>query len=479
MQRQIPSTHEKALQINLDASAYGAFAEIGAGQEVARWFFRVGGAAGTIAKTISAYDMTVSDAIYGPCERYVSRHRLQTMLAYEYDLHQQRLHLKRGASTRFFALANTVAARSYSRLEDWHGWLGIRFQTRPLAPPSDIIIHVRMHDRDTVQQQEALGIMGVNLVYAALYLHERPEKLLQALMDNLSPDRVEVDLIKFSGPNPQRVDNRLMALHLVQLGFTNAALFTADGEVVQAAEVLYKRPILVERGRFRPVTLATADMLECARAEFVREPQVRGQDIVVLMEMTLKNLSEGGVIDPKDFLDRVDILGALGQTVLISNYGEFHRLASYLFRYTKQMIGIVMGAPTLQELFEEKYYADLEGGVLESFGRLFRNNLKVYVYPFKDPTTGELLSASHIAVAPRLRHLYAYLKENHHIQGLRHIHREYLPVFSDDVLERIRQGDRSWETMVPPQVAQMIQQRQLFGYRPTAPAPTATPPPTP
>jgi len=465
MERPPLSTHEKALQINLAANTYGAFAEIGAGQEVARWFFRVGGAAGTIAKTISAYDMTVSDAIYGTCERYVSRQRLQTMLTYEYDLHHERLHRKRGAKTRFFVFANTVAARSFSRNDDWHGWMGIRFQMRPLAPPSDIIIHVRMHDRETVQQQEALGIMGVNLLYAALCLDDRPELLLQALMDNLTAERVEIDMVKFSGPDFAGVDNRLLALQLVKLGFTNAAMFTAEGEVVQAAEVLYKKPILVERGSFRPVTRAAVDMLECARAEFLREPKLEGEKLVVLMEMTLKNLAEGGVIDHQDFLDRVDVLGSLGLTVLISNYGEFHRLASYLFGYTKKLIGLVMGAPTLHELFEEKYYADLEGGILESFGRLFKNDLRLYIYPFKDPATGQVLTAQSVPVAPHLKHLFAYLKENDHIQGLRHIHSDCLPFFSHDVIDKLRRGDGGWEPMVPPQVAQMIRERRLFGFK--------------
>lgn len=461
-----PSTHEKALKINLNGAAYGAFAEIGAGQEVARWFFRVGGAAGTIAKTISAYDMNVSDAIYGPCERYVSRHRLQTMLDHEYDLQYQRLNEKRGQSTRFFAFANTVATRSYKRPEEGQGWMGIRFQARPQSPPSDIIIHVRMLDRENVQQQEAVGIMGVNLVHAALYLWETPDELIKSLMENLGSERVEVDMIKFSGPDFHGVDNRLMALRLVQQGLANAAMFTADGEVVHAAEVLYKRPILVERGSFRPVTCATIDMLECARRQFVHEPNVRGEDAVVLMEMTLHNLAEGGVIDHRDFLDRVDILGSLGKTVLISNYGEFYRLAAYLFRYTKKMIGLVLGAPTLHEIFEEKYYTDLEGGILESFGRLFKNALKLYVYPYRDPVTGIVQTADNLGVAPHLRHLYAYLTENRYIEGLRDIHESCLPIYAGDVLNSIKRGDASWEAKVPPQVAEVIKRRQLFGYCP-------------
>jgi hypothetical protein len=385
------------------------------------------------------------------------------MLDHEFDLQLERLGRQRGSSTRFFVFADTVAARSYSRNDDCHGWMGIRFQTRPLAPPSDIIIHVRMHDRENLLQQEALGIMGVNLVYTALYLWDQPEMAIQALLDNLSRDRVEVDMIKLSGPDFERLDNRLMALQLVAHGLTDAAMFTADGEILQAAEVLYKQPILVARGSFRPVTRATVDMLECARSEFLHDPRLQGEKMVVLTEMTLHNLAEGGVIDLKDFLDRADILGAMGQTVLISDYGEFHRLAGYLFRATKKPIGLVMGVPTLQELFEERYYLDLDGGILESFGRLFRNDLRLYVYPYKDPATGRIEHAHQLKVAGHLRHLYAYLMENGFIRPLEGYAADCLPIFSADVLERIRRGDPAWEGMVPGQVARLIKQRRLFG----------------
>lgn len=457
-------THQKALKINLDPTKYGTFAEIGAGQEVARWFFRVGGAAGTIAKTISAYDMTVSDAIYGQSERYVSRQRLATMLDHEYGLLVERLGAKRGATTRFFVFADTVAARSYLKKDECHGWMGIRFQTQPGSEPSQIIIHVRMLDHENLQQQEALGIMGVNLVYGALTLHTHPEELIASLMDNLTRERVEVDMMKFSGPAFEGVDNRLISLKLVQQGLTSAAMFTADGEVVQAAELLYKKSILVERGSFRPVTKVTEDMLQCAQAQFIQEPGVQGEEVAVLMEMTLNNLTDGGQIDHKDFLDRVDILGALGKTVLISNYFEFYKLAAYLFRYTKKKIGIVMGVPTLKELFEEKYYSGLDGGILESFGRMFKNELKVYAYPLKDARTDSIISAGNLRVAPHLQHLYEYLLQNQHIQALRDVNEDFLPIFSRAVLAKIKANDASWEDMVPAQVAQMIKERQLFGY---------------
>lgn len=457
-------THQKALQINLDPSKYGTFAEIGAGQEVARWFFRVGGAAGTIAKSMSAYDMVVSDAIYGPAERYVSRARLQTMLEYEFKLQWERLSGKRGDTTKFFVFADTVAARGYKTRDECHGWMGMRFQTEPRSEPSQIIIHVRMLDHENLPQQEALGIMGVNLIHGALYQFSDPVMLIRSLLDNLAIERVEVDMIKFSGPAFAGVDNRLMSLQLVAQGLANSAMFTAEGEVVQAAEMLYKKPILVERGSFRPVTRATVDMLKCAQAQFVQEPGVQGETVVTLMEMTMRNLTTESGIDHKDFLDRVDILSKLGKSVLISNYGEYYRLAQYLFRYTKKMIGIVMGVPTLRELFDEKYYADLEGGILESFGRLFKNALKLYVYPAQDPATDSIITANNLRVAPHLQHLYTYLLENHSIQAIKDFNECCLPIKSPDVLARIKSGDPGWEIMVPPQVAAIIKDRKLLGY---------------
>ncbi len=465
MKSENASTHQKALQINLDQTKYGTFAEIGAGQEVARWFFRVGGASGTIAKSISAYDMIISDAIYGHSERYVSRQRLTTMLDHEFSLLTERLAKPRGDTTKFFVFADTVAAQSFTRRDDSHGWMGVRFQHEPRAEPSQIIMHVRMWDKENLQQQEALGVLGVNFVFGALYHHGDVNFFLKSLLDDLTVDRVEVDMIKFSGPAFKGLDNRLITLRLVQDGLTNAAMFTADGEMVQAAEMLYKKPILVERGSFRPVTNVTLDMLDNAQAQFVQEPGVQGESIVVLMEMTLTNLADGGEINHQDFLDRVDLLGALGKGVLISNYGAYFRLASYLFRYTKKNIGIVMGVPSLREIFDEKYYAELEGGILESFGRLFKNELKLFVYPLLDPASGSVITARNIRVAPHLQHLYEYLLENNYIQSIRDYRPENLPIFSRDVLAYIKAGDAKWEKMVPPQVASIIKDRSLFGHR--------------
>lgn len=458
-------TNQKALQINMDAKKYGTFAEIGAGQEVARRFFRVGGAAGTVAKTISAYDMGISDAIYGPSDRYVSRNRLQSMLDYEFKLMLERLDGTKGDKCTFFAFADTVATHSFTRHEEGHGWMGIRFQTQCHSEPSEIIIHVRMLDKENFREQEALGIIGVNLIYGAFYYCKNPEMLIGSLKDDLSRERIEVDMIKFSGPCFESLDNRLMSLQLVQQGLTDAAMFTAAGEVVQPSDVLYKKPVLVERGSFRPVTNTTLDMLERAQEQFMVAPDMNGEQPVVLMEMTLRNLLSESGIDHKDFLARVDILSALGKTVLISNYARYYRLVAYLARYTQKGIGIALGIPSLKEIFDEKFYTDLEGGLLESLGRLFKNRVRLYVYPWRDPVTGKVTTAENMKVAPNLQNLYAYLIENHCLESINKHNVEYLPIFSRDVLARIQTYDPSWESMVPPPIVQIIKRDKLFGFR--------------
>ena len=460
-------THHKAVQINMDKTKYGTFAEIGAGQEVARWFFRVGGAAGTIAKSISAYDMTVSDAIYGASGRYVSRQRVETMLSYEYHLMNERLSAERGENTRFFVFADTVATKSYTRKDNWHGWMGIRFQPAPGSEPSQIILHVSLLDRETVLQQEAIGILGVNLIHAALYGADSAA-LVRELLDDLSSERIEIDLIDFSGPAFAQVDNRLMILELVHCGLSDAAMFTPDGKVVQPAEAFYKRPVMVLRGRFRPVTNVVVDMLHCALAQFLQEPTNQEEDVLVVTEMTLRHLQEGEAIGNRDFLDRVDLLRTLGRPVLISNFGEYYRLANYLHRHTTKLCGLVMGVPTLREIFDEKYYAHLAGGILESFGRMFKNDLKLYVYPFLVSQTNTIVTADDLRVAPKLQHLYNHLIENQHIQPIREFKSEYLSTFnlSRDVFRRLQEGDPTWVDDVPANVALLICQRHLLGYDP-------------
>ncbi|SMP53869.1 hypothetical protein SAMN06265222_104167 [Neorhodopirellula lusitana] len=469
MNNERPSTERKSLQINLDPRRYGSFAEIGAGQEVVRWFFRVGAAAGTIAKSMSAYDMSVSDAIYGHCDRYVCRQRLEDMLTREHDLNLERLRESRGDSTAFFAFADTVSARNFHGTNECHGWMGIRFQAHPRDEDSQIILHVRMLDNDNAAQQEALGIVGVNLLYGAFFLNHEPDQLIESLLDNLSTLRIEIDMIEFSGIAFRHVDNRVMSLRLVQLGLSNAAMFSASGEVLQPAEVLYKKNILVERGSFRPVTHVNMDMLGAAQDSFREEDDVDAEHVVTLAEITMRNLQANGEIDLRDFLARVDTLAACGMTVLISDYFEYYRLAAYLSQYTKKKIAITMGAGSLHELFDEKYYTELDGGILESFGRMFKNDLKLYVYPLLNQSTGELTTVDNLEIAPELRKLYQYLVDKRCIEQLTSYNSEHLATFSRDVLRMIKAGDSEWTKHVPAEVAAVIKHRGFFGCKHQAP----------
>jgi hypothetical protein len=457
-------THNKALKINLDNRFYGTLAEIGAGQEVSRWFFRVGGAAGTIAKSISAYDMKVSDAIYGDTERYVSRQRLQAMLDLEYDLDIERLSEARGDTTSFFAFADTVVARSYKGGNECHGWMGVKFQAHPRDEPSQIILHVRMLDNEASLQQEALGVIGVNLLYGAFFLHHEPEKLMDSLLDKLTTGRIEIDLIDFKGIEFRYVDNRIMAMKLVQLGLSGAAMFGPDRQVLQPSEVLYKKAVLVERGSFRPVTHVNLDMMRAALEKFSADPSVAGKKVLPIMEITMRNLLAGGAeVDRRDFLARADLLSSCGFHVLISDYFEYYRLAAYIAWRTTEHVGIVMGAASLIELFDEKYYTALPGGILESFGRLFKHELKVFVYPLRQQTN-ELTTVENLQVAPELRKLYGYLADRGSFVQLDNFNPEYLHIFSRDLLKRIGANDDTWEQMVPPEVAEMIKKRSFFGY---------------
>jgi hypothetical protein len=456
-------TLQKALQINLDPRWYGTIAEIGAGQEVARWFFRAGGAAGTVAKSMSAYDMAVSDAVYGKSDRYVSKGRLQAMLDHEFELNLDRLGEARGDETAFFAFADTVVARSYRGGNECHGWMGVKFQSHPRDEASQVIVHVRMLDDEAALQQEALGVVGVNLLHAAFFQHHEPERLVESLLDRLTTGRIEIDMIELRGIEFRSVDNRLIALKLVQLGLSGAAMFGPDRQVLQPSEVLRKRAILVERGSFRPPTVVNIDMLEAAGEKFAQDPAVAGRDVLVLTELTMANLRAGGdAVDRRDFLARADLLAACGMTVLISDFAAYHRLAAYLSWRTDGRIGMVMGVPSLIDLFDEASHAHLPGGILESFGRLLKNDLRLFVYPML--RGGEVVTVDTVRVADELQPLYDYLARRGSFVSLDNYKPEYLPIMSRDVLKRIPTDDETWEAMVPPEVSGLIRKRGFFGF---------------
>lgn len=459
-------TKQKALKINLDQRIYGSFAEIGAGQETAAQFFKAGGASGTIAKTMSAYDMTFSDAIYGPEEsgRYVVESRLVKMLHKEYSLVEKRLSEKRGAESLFFAFANTVVALNYQRTNDPHGWVGLRFQLTPGGAYNDVIIHVRMFNRDNIQQQWALGTIGVNLIYGCFYYHNSPETLLLSLMDDLSPEDIEIDMIRFSGPDFSAVDNRLMSLHLVKNGFTNAALFGPDGNVMQPTEAFYKKHILLMRGRLRPITNVHVDMISHGMEQFLAEPDVNAERVMLVSELTLHNLkSDKDNIDEKDFLDRVDILCSLGHNVMISNYHEYYRLVSYLSRLSKLKSGLLVGIPSLKNIFDETHYTFLPGGILESFATLFSRNVKLFVYPTLR-ADGSVHNCENFELPITLAPLFHYLKLNDKIEDIRNFNIEFMKYTTDEVLGMVQKGAPGWERLVPESVAEMIKQKSLFGY---------------
>jgi len=462
-------TKQKALAINLNHQIYGSFAEIGAGQDVAANFFKAGASSLTIAKTMSAYDMTFSDAIYGvqQVRRYVSEQRLMSMLEHEYGLLIERLAEQRGSTTTFFAFSDTVSALNYHKTNDGHGWMGVRFQLEPNGGINDVVIHVKLLDNDNNLQQQAVGILGVNLLYACFYYHENPSVFLLSLMDGLSRDRIQIDMIRFDGPNFAKVDNRLMSLHLVKFDFSDAAVFGPDGKNLQPSEALYKKHIVVIRGRFRPLINVHLDMLNNGVKQFLQEPDVDKADVVVVTELTLQSLKERNAgetaeIDEKDFLDRVDILCSLGLTVLISNFHEYYKLVAYLSRITKLKMGVVLGFPNLEYIFSEEHYQDLAGGILESFATLFSRKVKLFIYPtLRD---GIIFNCLRFYPPAHLIDLYRYLIANNKIEDIRHYNENNLHVQTDKVLQMIKQAAEGWEEFVPPEVATMIKERCLFGY---------------
>jgi hypothetical protein len=452
-ERKILSTYEKALAINLDPKRYGVFAEIGAGQETANWFFRASGSSGTVAKTISAYDMTMSDAIYGKAQRYVSEPRLCSMLQYEYNLLDERLAPARGKDTNFFSFCNTVRARGYRDTGECEcfGWLGIRFQLKPESAPCDIVLHVRLLDETNADQMEALGKVGVNLIYAAFYYRDHLEDFVDSLGDGIASESFEVDMLRFSGDGFRYVDNRLCALQLVQSELTDAAMFNEAGEVIQAADALYKRPILLLRGSFNPVLKLHLDMIRQSRRVFSNAmTEAQRERSIEVCEISTNNLLRcDGELDHEEFIDRADALQALGKTVLITRRAEFHRIATYLSRYTAEPIAIILSIGLLNELFKEKWSMNLAGGILESFGRLFKNRVQLYVYPWHNTQSMELVTAENFKAPESWDHFYQHLLQNKRVIPVGVGDPSLLANTSRKIMKKIECGDPDWENWVP------------------------------
>jgi hypothetical protein len=462
--RQLLETDQKALEINLDPSIYGTFAEIGAGQEVARYFFQVGAAAGTIAKTMSAYDKTYSDKIYGEevSGRYVCEARLYKMLNHEYDLMRSRLTNER-PDTRFFVFADTVAAINYTRTIKGNGWLGIRFQLTPGGGTNDLVLHVRMLDNDNQLQQQAIGILGVNLIYGCYRYHDDPEAMLQSLMDGLH-GRVKVDMVRLTGPDFEDLDNRLLSLWMVKNKLTDVAMFGPDRQNVHASEFLYKRHVMVVRGSFRPATLVNMDMIHAAFAQFRNEAETDPRRTFLLTEITMDNLCSTGELDEQDFLDRAELLNTMGQTVVVSDCQQQQKMVAYLSDFKVQKLGFVLGVRELLELINAKYYQNLDGRLLAAFGQLFTRNVKFYVYPALQEGSGEIINAQNVPIPEGVKFLYKHLLDNRQIVDVEGFNPDVLHIFSKEVLHMLRAGHEEWESMVPTQVANLIKERYLFGY---------------
>lgn len=461
----IPSLKDKALRINLNEHIYGTFAEIGAGQETVRQFFRAGGASGTIAKTMSAYDKDFSDAIYGieDDKRYVTEARLRKMLNHEMRLMEERITRDKHPHKMFFAYANTVATIDFAKKYMGHGWVGIKYQVDPKQDYNEIVLHIRFKENDARLQQETLGVLGTNLIYGAFYKYNQPKKLLRYLYDHLDKDQLEIDTINFSGPVFEEVDNRLMSLQLVKNGMTDAVMFAPDGNNVLPARVLYKKNILALRGSFRPVTKVNMDMFQKSYDMFIKENRVDTDKTQVIFEITLSNLRAEGEIDEQDFMDRARLLCSLGQTVLISNFQEYYKLVEYFSQYSKNRMGLSMGVNNLVDIFDEKYYRHLSGGILEAFGKLFFKDLRVYLYPMLNDD-GTLTTSENLKVHPRMKELYKFFKYNGKVVDITDFDDSILSIFSRTVLGMIANGDDNWEAMLPEGVSKLIKEKSLFGY---------------
>lgn len=457
----------KALKINLNKNIYGTFSEIGAGQETVRHFFRAGGSSGTIAKAMSAYDKEFSDAIYGieNDKRYVTESRLKKMLNHEIMLIENRLDRQKHPDTMYFSYANTVATIDFAKTFKGHGWVGIQFQLSPHEPYNEIVLHLRFKQTDATLQQETLGKLGVNLVYGAFYYNDNPKDLIISLYDNIEKDELEIDMINFSGPRFTYVDNRLMSLQLVKNGMTDAVMFNDSGKNLLPAQELYKKSILALRGRFRPVTRVNMDLYEESQKLFLSNPKVDPNNTRTVFEITLANLKNEGEINERDFLDRADLLCSLGQMVMITNFQEYYKLADFFGQFTNKQICFAMGVDSLRNIFDIKYYTHLKGNILEGVGKLFSNNLIIYLYPILDEDGSTAVNSNNLKLNHRLKELYKYFKNTCRIIDIPNYNVDYMDIQGPDVFKKIRSNEEGWESMLPEGIAETIKFKGLFGYK--------------
>ena len=374
-------THQKALSINLDASVFGSFAEIGAGQEVARWFLQVGGASGTVAKTISAYDKEVSDDLYGAGTRYVSKPRLKAMLDNEWAQLLAQLQASRGGSTKFFSFVDTVSARNFSGTNDCHGWVGLRFQRMAAGQANDVILHVNLRDPSNVQQQEAVGILGVNLLYAVLHALTGPNEFLESVFEDLGLPRMEIDCLELSGPAFEQWDRNEIHAFLVTGGFAEAVIFPADNQLAPPSELLYKRAVVLAPGRFESVGQLHADLISETTAELPQEELKESKGGLGLFCLSSSGTAvRDRKIPVAEIVEHVQALQKLGYGVMVFRARELYTMSAYVNRYTKSRLHFAIGLTILVRVMEDNY-GNLPGSLLEGIARLFMQNVRLSVYP--------------------------------------------------------------------------------------------------
>lgn len=464
MKNDIIPTNRKALKINIDTPFYGSFAEIGGGQETARHFFQAGGASGTIAKTSSAYDKKFSDFQYNEQKkgRYVSEPRLVKMLEKEYsEVNQLLSESKKDAL--FFSFANTVEIINFAKDNYSHGWIGIKFQLKPGGKPNTVIAHVKLLENDALLQQTTIGILGVNIIYACLNYYNHPNDFISSLTDNLSIDRLRITMMRMSGPELDYVDNRLLGVQLVKNGLTRSIMFDKDGNVQMPSDLLYKKNVLAFRGNFNPITYIAQDIIRTSKELFENDEDYLPTNSLFFCEISLRNLlSEKGEVDEHDFLNRVDMLNAIGQNVMVSDFGKYYELVELFTQFRLKKLRLLIGVPVLESIFDEKYYLNLKGGILEAFGKLFPDNIKLYIYPTMNKGSNELLTSKDIKFNEKLRGLYDYLQDNNYILDLKSKMNDQLHIKAREVLALIKDGNPEWEKYVPMKVAKMIKDKKIY-----------------
>jgi hypothetical protein len=418
--------HQKALSLNLDASAFGTFAEIGAGQEVARWFLRVGGASGTVAKTISAYDKEVSDDLYGSGTRYVSQSRLLAMLDKEWALLLSQLDASRGATTRFFSFVDTVSARNFAGTNECHGWLGVRFQLHPRGEPSDVVLHVNLQDQSNLQQQQAIGVLGVNLIYAVFHHLGATEEFLKSVAEDLPLSRIEIDCVELSGPAFQSWDRAILHASLITLGLAEAIVFPADGNILPPNEVLYKKAVVLAPGAFDIVERFHRELIQTTMAQISQEEIEQSKGALGLFCLSAEgNPMSPSTLSASEIIEHVVPLQKLGNGVLVFRERELYKMCAFVNRFTKARIHFAVGLSIVVWALQDRY-TDLGGSLLEGLARLFRENVRLGVFPIPQENlqqweasgkmtgwnwtvTDGLVHADELHPAKPLYHLYQYL----------------------------------------------------------------------